>query len=95
MVAQAPEHVIENLKAEEKAAAKGKKSKAVKKKPPEKGFVNWDENTFRKLIDSPPEKLVSSFTMRHGMLLNVLEPARRGRLRGVAADRFATAMRRR
>jgi len=72
VVAQAPEHFIDNKKAEAKAAAKGKKSKAMKKKPPEKGFVNWDENTFRKLIDSPPERLVSSFTIRHGMLLNVL-----------------------
>ena len=72
VVAQAPEHVIANIKAEAKAAAKGGKSKAMKKKPPEKGFVNWDENTFRKLIDSPSEKLTSSFVMNHGMLLNVL-----------------------
>ncbi len=81
VVAQAPPHVIDNIKAEAKAAAKGGKSKAVKKKPPEKGFVNWDENTFRKLIDSPSEKLSSSFLMRHGMLLNVLSRRRRGRLR--------------
>ncbi|MFK7852097.1 MAG: DEAD/DEAH box helicase [Akkermansiaceae bacterium] len=72
VVAQAPEHIIANLKAEAKAVAKGGKSKANKKKPPEKGFVNWDENTFRKLIDAPSEKLSSSFVMRHGMLLNVL-----------------------
>lgn len=72
VVAQAPEHVIANIKAEAKAAAKGGKSKANKKKPPEKGFVNWDENTFRKLIESPSEKLSSSFVMRHGLLLNVL-----------------------
>ncbi|MDP4625084.1 MAG: DUF3516 domain-containing protein [Akkermansiaceae bacterium] len=72
VVAQAPEHVIANIKADAKAAAKGGKSKAVKKKPPEKGFVNWDENTFRKLIDSPSEKLSSSFVMSHSMLLNVL-----------------------
>ena len=72
VVAQAPEHAIENLRADQKAAAKGKKSKANKKKPPEKGFVNWDEKTFQKLIHSPPEKLTSSFTIRHGMLLNVL-----------------------
>ena len=72
VVAQAPEHVIANIKADAKAAAKGGKSKAMKKKPPEKGFVNWDENTFRKLIDSPSEKLSSSFVMRHGMLLDVL-----------------------
>lgn len=72
VVAQAPAHVIDNIKAEQKAADKGKKSKAVKKKPPEKGFVNWDEGTFIKLRESPSEKLSSSFTVNHGMLLNVL-----------------------
>ena len=72
VVAQAPPHTIDNIKAEAKAAAKGGKAKAMKKKAPEKGFVNWDENTFRKLIDSPSEKLSSAFLMRHGMLLNVL-----------------------
>jgi superfamily II RNA helicase len=72
VVAQAPEHTIVTLKAGQKAAAKGRKSRAVKKRPPETGFVNWDEKTFEKLRNSPPEKLASSFTMRHGMLLNVL-----------------------
>lgn len=72
VVAQAPSHVIENIKAEQKAADKGKKSKAVKKKPPERGFVMWNEMTFQKLREAPSEKLASSFTMRHGMLLNVL-----------------------
>ena len=32
----------------------------------------WDEKTFRKLIDSQPEKLVSRFAVSHGMLLNML-----------------------
>ncbi|MDA7537769.1 DUF3516 domain-containing protein [Akkermansiaceae bacterium] len=72
VVAQAPEYVIDNLKADQKAAAKGKKSKAVKKKPPEKGFVNWDEKTFLKLQEAAPEKLISAFNIRHGILLNVL-----------------------
>ncbi len=72
VIAQAPEHVIENLKAEEKAAAKGKKSRAPKKRPPEKGFVNWDEKTFLKLQESPPEALRSSFSVSHGLLLQVL-----------------------
>jgi len=72
VVAQAPEYVIENIKLDEKAAAKGKKSKAQKKRPPEKGFVNWDEKTFLKLQTAPPEKLTSSFNIRHGTLLNVL-----------------------
>ena len=72
VLCQAPEYVIENLKSDAKAAAKGKKSKGQKKKPPEKGFVNWDEKTFAKLQVAPPEKLISSFQVRHGTLLNVL-----------------------
>lgn len=72
VVAQAPEHVIENLKADEKAAAKGKKNKAPRKKPPERGYVNWDEKTYLKLQTDPPEKLTSQFRVRHAMLLNVL-----------------------
>ena len=74
VVAQAPEHVIENLKLAEKAARDGKKS--VKRQPPEKNFVNWDKNTYVRLIAAPPEKLTSRFQVTHGMLLNVL--SRRG-----------------
>ncbi|MBK1883185.1 DUF3516 domain-containing protein [Luteolibacter pohnpeiensis] len=73
VVIQAPEHIIENLKLEEKAAANPKKKKSfVKRKPPEKGYVHWDESTMQKLIVSPPEPLVSNFSVTHGMLLNVL-----------------------
>jgi superfamily II RNA helicase len=70
VVAQAPEHVIENLKLAEKSARDGKKT--VKRQPPEKNFVNWDKNTYLRLIAAPPEKLVSRFKVTHGMLLNVL-----------------------
>lgn len=70
VVAQAPEHVIENLKLEEKAARDGRKS--VKRKPPDKNFVNWDKNTFLRLIAAQPERLTSRFQVTHGMLLNVL-----------------------
>jgi superfamily II RNA helicase len=70
VVAQAPEHVIENLKLAEKSARDGKKT--VKRQPPEKNFVNWDKNTFARLIVAPPEKLTSRFQVTHGMLLNVL-----------------------
>jgi superfamily II RNA helicase len=69
VVAQAPEHVIENIKLDEKAKD-GKKS--VKRKAPEKNFVNWDKQTFFRLIHAPPEKLTSRFRVSHGMLLNVL-----------------------
>ncbi len=70
VVAQAPEHVIENLKLAEKSARDGKKT--VKRQPPEKNFVNWDKNTYIRLIAAPPEKLISRFQVTHGMLLNVL-----------------------
>jgi hypothetical protein len=70
VVAQAPEHVIENLRLAGKAAHGGKK--AVKRQPPEKNFVNWDKNTFNRLIVAPPEKLTSRFQVTHAMLLNVL-----------------------
>jgi superfamily II RNA helicase len=70
VVAQAPEHVIENLKLEGKAARDGKK--IVKRKPPEKNFVNWDKNTYLRLIAAQPERLTSRFQVSHAMLLNVL-----------------------
>lgn len=73
VVAQAPEHVIENLMMERKAASDPKKLKRlVRKKPPEKGFVPWNKETFERLIASPPEALRSRFNVSHGMLLNVL-----------------------
>jgi hypothetical protein len=62
--------VIENLKLAGKAARDGKK--VVKRQPPEKNFVNWDKNTFLRLISAPPERLTSRFQVTHGMLLNVL-----------------------
>jgi hypothetical protein len=70
VVVQAPEHVIENIQLSEKAARDGKK--VVKRKAPEHNFVNWDLNTFKRLIGSPPEQLVSRFQVSHGMLLNAL-----------------------
>ncbi len=73
VVAQAPEHLIENLRLEQKAAGDPKKiKKLVKRKPPEKGYVAWSRETFQKLIDGQPEALVSRFKVNHSMLLNVL-----------------------
>ena len=70
VVAQAPEHYVENRKLEEKKARGGKKF--VKRKAPQRNFVNWDKQTFLRLIDAPPERLASRFQVSHGMLLNVL-----------------------
>ena len=70
VVAQAPEHVIENLKLEAKSRQTGKKFQ--KRKPPEHGYVPFDESTYKRLIDAQPEPLTSSFHVDHGMLLNIL-----------------------
>lgn len=72
VVAQAPEHIIENKRAAEKAAAgSGKKKKVVKRTAPP-GTVVWDEKTFTKLQTAPCEELSSKFTLSHGTLLLVL-----------------------
>ncbi|MFI5086721.1 MAG: DEAD/DEAH box helicase, partial [Actinomycetales bacterium] len=77
VVVQAPEHVVENTKALAKATAKfgddaKKLRQVVRKKPPE-GFVSWGEPTYKRLVESVPEPLTSSFTITHAMLLNLLE----------------------
>ena len=70
VVAQAPAHAIENLLLEQKQAGGGRKF--VKRKPPDRNFVNWDKQTFARLIAAPPERLTSQFQVTHGMLLNAL-----------------------
>jgi len=71
VVAQAPEHVIENKRAEAKAASGNKKKKVVKKRAPD-GVPGWDEKTYERLQTAPTETLQSSFQVSHGMLLQVL-----------------------
>jgi len=72
VVVQAPEHFIENKRAEEKAAADpAKKKKLVKARAPE-GSVGWDARTFERLRTAAPEELSSRFDVSHGMLLLVL-----------------------
>ncbi|EST37040.1 DEAD/DEAH box helicase [Streptomycetaceae bacterium MP113-05] len=72
VVAQAPEHVVENEKALAKAGDDPKKRrKVVRKKAPE-GFVNWSEQTYEKLIAADPEPLTSRFRVTHAMLLSVI-----------------------
>lgn len=72
VIVQAPEHVIANKVAQLKAAGDAKKLRKLKpSKPPERGYAHWDEQTFEKLRDGEPEKLVSRFHVSHGMMLNV------------------------
>ncbi len=72
VIAQAPEWVIENKRAEEKAAADpAKRKKLVKTRAPE-GSIGWDAKTFDRLRTASPEELSSHFDVSHGMLLLVL-----------------------
>ena len=74
---QAPEHVIENKRAEVKAAAVaaagGGKRKPVRKQPPERGYAHYDGDTLARLAAGVPETLESSFRVTHAMMLNVLD----------------------
>jgi superfamily II RNA helicase len=71
VVCQAPEHVIENKLAEQKAAREKRKPKFKKK--PARGFVHYDQATFKRLVESEAEPLRSRFQVSHGLLMNVLE----------------------
>ena len=70
VLAQAPEHVIENKRLAEKERA-GKK--VVKKQPPTKGYVHFDRQTFERLQVKEPEPLQSRFEPSFALLVNLLQ----------------------
>jgi superfamily II RNA helicase len=72
VVAQAPEHVIENERALAKAGDDPKKRRKVVRKRPPEGSIGWGEPTFERLINAEPEPLQSRFRVSHAMLLNVI-----------------------
>jgi superfamily II RNA helicase len=76
VVCQAPEHIIENKRAEQRFQS-GETKKKPAKKQPEQGFVGWDKNTFDRLVEKPPEPLSSRFQITHGVMMSLLQgPAR-------------------
>jgi len=72
VVVQAPDHVVENHKALQKAGDDPKKLRKVQRKKPPEGFVTWTEDTFERLVSADPEPLQSRMRVTHGMLLNVI-----------------------
>ena len=71
---QAPEHAVENKRAEMRAAGDPKKlRKLVRRKPPERGYAHYDDKTLSRLWEGTPETLESSFDVTHSMMLNVLD----------------------
>lgn len=83
VVAIAPEHVVLNRRAEARAAdPRSGRKKAVKVKPPTRGFLPWNAETFERLIARDPEPLVSRFRVSPGMLVSVLQREDTARERG-------------
>lgn len=72
VVVLAPEHVVANRKALEKAGDDPRKVRKIVRKQAPAGHVNWTDATFERLRDAPPEPLTSSFEVTHAMVLNVL-----------------------
>ena len=70
--AQAPEHVIETNRALSRAGDDPKAQRKVKRAPPPKGFVHFDENTFNRLLAASPEPLVSRFRVSPNLISSVL-----------------------
>ncbi len=48
----------------------------MRKKPPEFGYVHWDEEGSSELIAKSPEPLTSRFRVEFGMVLNLLQRPR-------------------
>ncbi len=90
VVVLAPEHVIENCKALQKAGDDPRKLKKIVRKQAPSGHVNWTDKTFERLRDSDPEPLTSSFTVTHAMVLHVLARGERGEDPVAAMTRLLT-----
>jgi superfamily II RNA helicase len=72
VVAQAPEHEVENARLLARAGDDVKKRRRIVRKQPPEGFVNWSQTTFERLQNAQPEPLTSHFVVTHAMVLNVI-----------------------
>lgn len=73
VIAEAPEHEIENAKLMLKAGGDPKKQRKIKKKRAPEGFVNWNQDTFEHLCAAEPETLVARLRVTHSMVLSETE----------------------
>lgn len=70
VIAEAPEHDIENARLLAKAGDDPKKIRKIKKKRPPEGFVTWNRQTFERLIDAVPETLKPRMRVTHSLVLS-------------------------
>ncbi|OII06192.1 DEAD/DEAH box helicase [Curtobacterium sp. MCBA15_007] len=72
VVAEAPEHDIENARAVAKAGDDPKKKNKIKRKKAPEGFVSWGQASFERLIAAEPEPMASRMRITHAMVLSVV-----------------------
>ena len=72
VVAEAPDHEVENARLLARAGDDAKKRRRIVRKQPPEGFVGWSQTSFEKLQNAQPEPLTSHFVVTHAMLLNVI-----------------------
>ncbi len=72
VVAQAPEHIIENKRIANRAALRGRKKPSLKKAPT-RGYKHWDREIFERMVSRPPERLEPRFQIDHGRLLTLMQ----------------------
>ncbi|WP_066514359.1 DEAD/DEAH box helicase [Curtobacterium ammoniigenes] len=72
VLAEAPEHEIENARALAKAGDDAKKRSKVKRKKAPDGFVSWGLGSFERLQGAEPEPLTSRMRITHAMVLSVV-----------------------
>ena len=72
VVAEAPDHEVENARLLARAGDDAKKRRRIVRKQPPEGFVGWSQTSFERLQNAEPEPLTSHFHVTHAMLLNVI-----------------------
>ena len=72
VVAEAPDHEVENARLLARAGDDEKKKRRIVRKKAPEGFVGWSATSFEKLQSAQPEPLTSHFKVTHAMLLNVI-----------------------
>jgi len=72
VVAEAPDHEVENARLLARAGDDVKKRRRIVRKQPPEGFVGWSQTSFERLQKAQPEPLTSHLTVTHAMVLNVI-----------------------
>jgi len=73
VIAQATKYDIERKRALAKAGGDPKKARKIKTSKPPEGFVGWNEDAYRRLVDAVPETLRPRMEMTHAIALAEVE----------------------